>query len=1144
MRNLKFVAILWGVFCFVGMVSRTAAQTPTSGDITGVVTDPSGAVVPSAQVQLKDLAHGNVQTATTNTSGAYRFSLLPSGQYEISVNSQGFQQQTIRTAVQATQVTTVDIRLALSTASTTLEVVEELPLVQSQTGNLDATLTETTVQNMPNPGNDLTYTVQVTPGALMNTSSGYGNVTVNGVSATSNLFTLDGMDDNDPYLSLNDSGATNLLLGLNEVQEVTVVTNGYGGQFGGLAGSNVNYVTRSGTDAFHGKATYFWNGTSFNANSFFNNLNGTPKSFVNANQYGGAFGGPLIKDKLFFYFDTEGLRLVIPTSTAVTIPTPAFEAATLTNLAAIGDSASIPFYTTMFNLYNGAPGASRAVLGSTSGSPGCTGGPTGSFSIPGVPDCVENFRSNINNHTGEAIYAGRLDYNVGTNDRLWGRIQTDHGHQASFTDPINQIFDLVSDQPEWQGQIWETHAFGATATNQFVLSGQWYAAPFSAPNLNTALSAFPTSLILADGSLTNLAPTDTLAPQGRNVTQVQASDDFSKTMGRHSLKFGIKYRRNDVTDGIYGVNTSGTMAALTLNAFYNGGFNPADTGAASVPLTSDFSVYSQAFPTAGEQRFTFYTLGGYAQDDLQVKDNLTLTFSLRLDHPYNPTCKANCFARLVEGFPQLISDPALSSPSVPYNQIIELNQSAALPSLQKIEAAPRFGFAWQPFGRNHTTVIRGGIGIFYDAFPGNVVDNFSENPPLFSTFTVGTQATPLAISPAQPGNAISTAVASNAAFQAGFNSGATLASLQASVPGFVPPAYNFANGKTDVPQYQKWSLQLEQGFGANTSLTIGYAGNHGIHEVVQNAGFNAFAPGGFTGLPTTVPDSRFGFVNGIFAEGVSDYNGLTVSVTHRYSSGSISANYTYSHALDEISNGGLIPYAFQSFGSTDTSAIYQGNPNNLRQMYGNADYDVRHSFNLNYVWELPFKRLTFGHGPDALLKGWQVAGTLLTRSGLPWTALDMTTTGALEGTNYALVNSPSTPTAYVFANLTGAPGSCSGPGNNVAAPCINTAAFTTSPAGFGNEGRNVLRGPGYFDTDFSIMKLTHIPRWERGEFGIGFQFYNILNHPNFDNPINNVASTTFGTITRTIYPPTTPYGSGLGADASPRLIQAKLQFSF
>src|SRR4029077_8456644 len=200
------------------------------------------------------------------------------------------------------------------------------------------------VSNVPNPGNDLSAIAQLAPGVIVNSQGGFGNVEAFGMPATSNLFTMNGMDDNDPFLNLNNSGATNLLLGSNEVQEADVVTNGYSSAYGTFAGIDVNYITKSGGNEFHGNAVYFWNGRAMNANDWFNKANGQPRAFDNANQWAASIGGPIKKDKLFFFLNTEGLRVLIPVPTNIFVPTVPFETALVQNLVNQGLQNSIPFY--------------------------------------------------------------------------------------------------------------------------------------------------------------------------------------------------------------------------------------------------------------------------------------------------------------------------------------------------------------------------------------------------------------------------------------------------------------------------------------------------------------------------------------------------------------------------------------------------------------------------------------------------------------------------------------------------------------------------------------------------------------------------------------------------------------------------------
>jgi hypothetical protein len=267
----KLLVTLLPVLTAAALLMPAAAQNSVSGDITGIVADQTGAVLPNITVTMKSNDTGATQNATTNAAGVYRFSLLAPGSYTISASPQGFQSVQRTTTVSVGQASTVNLQLNVSSSGTTLEVNAEGGTVDTQNANISTTFSPTLVQQVPNPGNDLSYIVQTAPGAVMNTQNGYGNSSTFGLPATSNLFTVNGENENDPFFNVNNSGATNLLLGQNDVNEVTVVNNGYSGQYGQLGGANVNYVTKSGSNKFHGNAIYYWNGRILNANNFFNN---------------------------------------------------------------------------------------------------------------------------------------------------------------------------------------------------------------------------------------------------------------------------------------------------------------------------------------------------------------------------------------------------------------------------------------------------------------------------------------------------------------------------------------------------------------------------------------------------------------------------------------------------------------------------------------------------------------------------------------------------------------------------------------------------------------------------------------------------------------------------------------------------------
>ncbi len=1134
----RFLHLLLALVAMSLFALFAAGQSLTSGDITGVVTDPTGAIVPNVAVTIKNTATGSTQTHNTNNQGVFRFSLLPPGPYTVTVNQQGFQPAQQNATVVVGQATTTNVQLAVSTAATTVEVTAEGGVVQAENGNISTSFTPEQIANAPNPGNDLSYIVQTAPGAVMNTQSGYGNSATFGISATSNLYTVDGMNENDPFFNLNNSGATNLLLGQNDIQQATVVNNGYSGQYGGLAGANVNYVTKSGTNGFHGNAQYWWNGRIMNANNFFNNRNAAPRPFDNANQWAASLGGPIVKNKTFFFVNTEGLRLLIPTSTPVNIPSPQFQAATLGNLAANpGTAGEISFYNNIFNLFNRAPGANRAaniLQPGVSATGAATGNGCGTFSgLAGGAPCALQFQSTAGNQTNEWLLTARVDQNIGNNDRAFIHFRTDHGLQASYTDPLSPVLNAQSTQPQYEGQFQENHTIGASAVNQFILAGSWYSAVFGPPNMAAAKALLPFQMNFSNlfytmgGGALQLYST---WPQGRNVTQYQIEDDYSLQKSRHSLRFGVNFRRNDVTD------------------YTPGGFNATFPNATFASLGSFFSgtvdAFTQAFSTRPTEPLALYSLGLYGQDEIAVTPKLKITLALRAEHNSNPVCQTNCFARLSDSFLNISHDV-----NQPYNQAIRTGLHEALPNYESIAWEPRFGFAWQPHG-NGNTVIRGGFGLFADIFPATVATSFDTNSPLKNTFTTLPGAL---LAPNVPGSAASLTAASNASFVGGFNSGATLGSILASPAGalFTPP--NFFNSAHTVhyPRYQEWNLEVEQALGSKTSLQLNYVGNHGIYETTQNPGLNAYcnvtplltsptpcatALGtgtAFAGLPTAPMDPRFGTVTEVSNPAVSNYNGLTVAVTRRFSQLQLQANYTWSHALDEISNGGFLQYNFK----TNVSVLAPQDPFDLKAFnYGNADYDTRHYFSLNYVWDTPWTK-----GWKGLVGGWTVAGTVFARTGLPFTVTDVADTAALSSYNYG--GPLADIGAFLFGNQVGAaPTQCGT--SAVDRPCLSAAMFTPSPTGFGRQRRNQVYGPNFINTDLTLMKNFGIPHWESAKLQLGAQFFNILNHANFDQPVGDVTSSQFGTIINTVNTPTSLLGSFLGGDSSPRMIQLKAALNF
>ncbi|MGA7929756.1 MAG: carboxypeptidase-like regulatory domain-containing protein [Candidatus Sulfotelmatobacter sp.] len=1125
--NLRAPLALMFVLAVI-TVASLSAQTSTTGAIAGVVTDPTAAVVSGVSVTLKNIDTGSSTSTTTNSQGSYNFAFLQPGHYSIVATSAGFQKTVKNVTVALGSSVTTDLQLAISSQSETVEVTDAVTGVQTEDANLETNFNAQQIAVLPNPGNDLSAVALTAPGVVMNTTGGSvfggGNYEFFGLPSNSNVFTYDGANDNDPYFNVNNSGATNLTLGLNDVQETSVVTNGYSGQFGGLAGANINYVSKSGTNSFHGNAEYWWNGRTLNANNYFRNQANAvagsqidPRPFVNANQYATSFGGPIRKDKAFFFIDYEGIRLAIPSLFSVNLPTQPFENAVIANLNNVSPS-SVSFYNQLFGIWNAAPGAAGAQ--NTLSGGGCSNVTTlAGVTFGAANPCAEELQGGTSQATNDYLIVGRYDQILGNNDKLFVRVQHESGQQATYTDPLNPAFDAHSAQPEWQSQLSENHTFGANKVNNFIASLQWYSALFTITNPTAEFQTLPETVFLDDGSLFPLNNEGTAFPQGRVITQYGIVDDFSWTRGRHGLRFGVNFRRDDVSDHNF-EDVIPFVQEVTLNDFAFGGVAPVPPGG-----TPGGSILSQNFPLNTNVPIALYQLGWYASDELKATSNLKLTLSMRFDHLSNPICQTNCFQSLSEPFQNL-------NRTAPVNQALTTGLHTAFPSVTSVVYQPKVGFAWSPLGAKNT-VVRGGFGIFSDAIPTGGIDDILTNAPNDPSFNLFNGA----LSPAAPGSLNGQATAANAAFRANFANGGTV------------PAFNFFNpGAVQIPRYDEWDLEIQQALGWHTTLSAKYVGNHGEHEEITNPALNAFSPTGapFGGLPTTQPDPRFGVVAQTQNVGNSNYNGVTLTAAHTVNGGfQFQASYTYSHALDEISNSSLSPFGVNTNSNVDV--VTPLNPFNIRQLnYGNADYDVRQSFVMNYVWSDAVRHLT-SRGPNALAKGWTLSGTIFKHTGFPYSIFSSNETAALQQSLFGSAN-PATATA-VLANVVGSPNINCGASaaqlvNGQPNPCYNVADFADPTNNFGTQRRNQFRGPGYFDTDFDFEKAFVIPRWESAKFSVGARFFNLFNHPNFAFPNTNADSGQFGQITQTVSQPTTIYGAGLGADASPRVIelQGKLIF--
>jgi hypothetical protein len=1111
-----FLLLAGGIFLEANFAPVAHAQSLVSGDITGTIEDPSGNAVSGATVKATSMDSGTVSTTTTSDTGAYRFSLLKPGRYTISASAAGFKATTTTAVVTTGQISTSNIRLTVGAATETVEVTAGAQLLQTDSAELSSQFQYEQLQSVPNPGGDITYVAQTSPGVVMNTGGGYGNFSVFGLPGTSNNFTMNGMQTNDPFLNLNNSGPSNLLLGLNDVQEVNIITNAYGVQFGSLGGAQVNAVSRSGANKFHGNASYWWNGRSMNANNWFNA--GNPKPFSNSNQWAAAVGGPIVRDHTFFFVNYEGLSFITAPVNVLFVPTTTYESGVVGNNGSCSDSSSslfksgaageCAFYNNIFTLYNNVPNHASATA------------------VMGSKDEL-NVTETPKTRLTEKLINGRIDQDFSDKNKLFLHFKYDHGVQPTYTDPINSAFDANSDQPDYEGQLSWTHVFNQKAVNQFLVTGSYYSAIFKQVTQTLATSTMPESLNFSalDGYFSDLNALNFVFPQGRNVSQDQVSDDFSYSISRHTLKAGFAYKKDYVSD--YDTTVLTTPLVLTCGS-------PATCDSIlGAPFGNLFGEgvsleAIQDFPLATHVPISLYTLGFYVQDDWKPASNVTATLGVRVERNSNPFAAKKSLSYFGADFNTYVSNVgAANFATTPYNKLIDANRPNAFVNYTPAFVEPRFGFTFSP---SNKTVLRGGVGYFTDVFPGTIADTELSNPPINPQFTIFFGG----IDPSQSYSSAQQAATLNSDFQAGYNSGGTFDSISAADPNFSAPNFTTVASHLQYPTYIEYSLQVQQDLGLGNAFEVSYVGNRGYHEPVQNAALNAYGSPPFPASPatgTSPADSAFGTVTEIRSNAVSTYNGLVASFVHKGKSLNMQLNYAWSHNLDEVSNGGILPFS----GSSITSQI---NPNSLHYNYGNSDYDIRHYFNGNYLYDLPH----FG-GPKVLTAGWELAGVIFLHTGLPFSVTEsefVAAFGNVGGSGVAQV--AATPGTPHHCGASAAKTPCFTPASMPGAPPPQFPTAGDAASMFSQGDRNQFTGPDYFDTDATLYKSFVLH--EAVKLKLGMSAYNVFNHPNFANPVSDVLNPSLGSTFSTVSPPTSIYGAFLGGDASVRIVQFTGKLTF
>ena len=674
---------------------RGWAQGETTSAILGQVNDPTRAAVARATVTVVNRDTGLKRMARTDNTGHFNFPQLVPGAYALEAEAAGFEPAGVSNVFAGLgQKQTVTLTLKVARSEQSVDVSSEAPILNPENANTSTTLDAPALENLPNPGGDLTYPLQFAPGAVINTAgssndfvggtNGYGNVEFNGLPALSNGYIVDGLETNDPLTNLNSGLSTNLVLGMNSISEVTVNTLSYAVDQGRYGASQVNYVTKSGTNQFHGNLYELWNGAALNASDYFLKATpGTQKPNSVVNHFGGSLGGPIIHDKLFFFVDAEWVRIALPIFSTITVPSPAFQQYVLQQLRLGGtDSVTgshyapapqqVPFYRKMFALYSDTSGTPLAVLG----CPFDSDRTTAAGSPPNGNGCANRRGVSHSSDDHEQVQTVRIDYNTSPNDTTWFRFQADTGVQAAWTDPINPIFNAVSPQPLYSFAAGYTHVFSQNLVNYFNPAFSWYSSIFAPKNLQQTLSTFPIVLqgIGANAPFTTIGGLDNTWPQGRRATRYFINDNLAWSKGAHELRFGTNIRIFRLNDYDFGQGTVSTVTYATLPQFIYG------VG----------STASKTFPTSANEPFNFLNLDFYAQDTWRLTPSLTWTIGLRSTYNSNPLNPHDQVARMNGSFYSISHDV-----NQPLNQVIQTGLGHLFESTPVAILQPRTAIAWQ-----------------------------------------------------------------------------------------------------------------------------------------------------------------------------------------------------------------------------------------------------------------------------------------------------------------------------------------------------------------------------------------------------------------------------------------------------------------
>jgi hypothetical protein len=1179
--KLKCLGFALGTFLVVvvgGCVSCLWAQSSTTGGLTGTVTDSTGAAVPSATVTLVSLATNQTQTTTTDANGGYGFSLLPTGSYGLNFSAQGFKtSQLASVAVNVSEVPVLDAQL--EAGDSTQQVVCQCRVSQTATSSTGTLVDSKTITAVPLTTRNFTQVMSMSSGSAASVNdagllgAGSQNVNVNGNTAAG-TFTVDG------------AASASTIPNPDTISEFKIQTSQYDAGYGARV-PNTNLVTQSGENAFHGDAWEFVRNDIFNANAFFRNAAGQPRATLKQNQFGGTLGGPIKRDKIFFFGSYQGTRQVNgldPTASLSTIILPP-----LTN---VRTAATIGAQFCPANKPPAAQSAYKTFAGGVQVA--CNGSninpvalkvlnltlPDGSYLIP-TPQTILSTGANAGlgfssyslvSTYGENQYLAHLAYVISKKHTLSGRL---YYATAKTRRAFGSSFLRLPETPPTPG-------FPVTLDDTNYITSLQLSSVLTTNIANEARMTFtesrsdPTVIGLPTTASVGMTPANVLSPFLPDITMqgslggFQAgnvysdfmnhgkvyswADTLSWTRGRNTIRAGVFAIVQPLESSNIGL-ARGRLLFKNFTDFLLG-MSAADNGSPQGLSNIQSIEANEGLEPRGNVLLLLraHNTAAFVQDDMKASARLTLNLGLRWEHLPSSFGDArdlgNAWPALLQTVPIPPASGTYAGLTVPSDYdpnrinpytgqpfgppppgvVVRPNKGFYENAAPWRNFAPRFGFAWQPGSKQSRVTVRGGYGWFYQPLSdrGNATGTPSRN------------MQPLA-------QLIGIAGASNGA--------STLQTpFPPTTPGFTlrTPSSHLADQtigpRFQNPKLQQWNLNVQYAFTSSLTLDLGYVGSHG-DKLFLFYGSNQpllATPGHPVncGLPNTaaglgVPPAIFAIL-GVDAAGCVTTNTsvnayLRVPIVGETPTGLLAHQFlggSWYHSAQatlrkQFSHGVTFQFAY-TFSKAETNTTVYNDQRNLNLDWGRTNFDRTHRLITNFSYDLP--RLGANGFQGTLLSGWSISGIVIVQSGTP-----MSLTDRKGGSVYGFAG-PATITlcpGATYRDLVTSGNTRSRLLNwiNKAAVCSAQAIGSDGSFGYGNTGQSIINGPGQFNTDFSIGKVTAVGGLrETAQLAFRAEFYNSLNHPQFSNPGTNFGTANFGVITQT--------------SVAPRLIQFGLKYLF